>query len=94
LTIEEAEEITPLDNFDPSSVDPAHVLPRSTHPHLIYDPENIVMLSRLFHSRLDTYRHPLTGTPLSKEEHRKWWKRIVGTERLRRLEDKTIVFRD
>lgn len=90
LTIEEAEEISPLDDFDPSLVDPAHVLPRSTHPHLIYDPENIVMLSRLFHSRLDTYRNPLTGSPISKDEHRKWWDRIAGRERIERLYNKGV----
>lgn len=86
LSLEEVNQINPRSEFDPYLFDPAHVLPRSTHPHLVYEPENVVTLSRFFHRRLDTYQSPLTGAPISQQEHREWWARIVGEEKLRKLE--------
>lgn len=69
-------------------VDPAHVLPRSTHPHLKYDPDNIVLLSRLFHTRLDQSKDPVTGKHISKAVRRKWWERIIGPEYYQELLEK------
>lgn len=65
-------------NFLLNYVDPAHVFPRSGYPHMKYDPDNVVLLSRLFHSRLDEYKDPLTGEHLDKESHEWWWKTIIG----------------
>jgi hypothetical protein len=61
-----------------SYVDPAHVFPRSTNPHMKYCEDNVVLLSRLFHSRLDEYKDPLTSEPLDQESHTWWWKTIIG----------------
>lgn len=89
LTDEERERVTPRDEYNPFACDPAHVFPRSTHPHLAYDTDNVVALCRLFHSRLDTFRNPLNGLPLSKAQHREWWERIVGGPRLlKKIENK------
>lgn len=65
--------------------DSAHVFPRSVYPHMKYDPDNVVLLTRLFHSRLDHFQHPVTGKQISKEEQIGWWVRIVGTKRYDRL---------
>jgi len=62
------------------TIDPAHVIARSQSPKLIYCERNIVMLGRLFHSRLDTMQNPLTGKPIIKEEVESWWIRIIGYE--------------
>lgn len=62
------------------TIDPAHILSRSSRPDLIYCEENIVMLGRLFHGRIDSLQNPLTGAPISTEERKNWWIRIVGEE--------------
>lgn len=70
------------------TVDPAHVFGKGAYPHLKYDEDNIVLLSRLFHSRLDHFYDPLTGSSIDKETQERWWKLIVGEERYNRLEEK------
>jgi predicted nucleic acid-binding protein len=71
------------------TLDPAHVLSRSSTPCLVYDPENIVILGRLFHSRLDNLQNPLTGESVSVEERNQWWIRIVGQELWDSLNDRS-----
>lgn len=60
------------------TLDPAHVIPRSISRNLYYEPRNIVLLDRTFHSRLDFGHNPLNGKVISKEEVAWWWQRIVG----------------
>ena len=48
--------------------DPAHVYSRATHPSLTNEVSNVISLSRVFHSRIDTYRSLLTNKPITKEE--------------------------
>ena len=62
-------------------LDPCHVFGRGAYPHMKYDLDNIVSLHRLFHSRLDEYRHPFTGDSISHKEIYEWWKKIVGAKR-------------
>ncbi len=59
-------------------LDVAHIKPRSTHPELYYDPENLLLLSRYFHSLLDSYIHPVTRTSITSEERDVWFQRIVS----------------
>jgi len=59
------------------NVDCAHILSRSQYPKYIYVCDNIFLLGRLFHSRLDTYKNPLTGENISSEERDKWFERIM-----------------
>lgn len=58
-------------------VDRAHIFRKSNYPHLKYNVDIIVPLNRWSHSCLDQYRHPITGVPISNEEHLYWWRRIV-----------------
>jgi len=62
-----------------SIIDHAHILPRSTHSYLKYDVDNIVLLSRLFHSRLDEFRDPITGEYIGKVMAGQWWQYILGS---------------
>jgi hypothetical protein len=56
--------------------DAAHIKPRSTHPELYYDLDNLLRINRYFHILLDTYRHPVTQRPITAEERENWFKRI------------------
>jgi len=53
-------------------IDHAHLDAISEKPELKYDKNNIVCLSRFFHSRLDQYKNLLTGCSISKEERQKY----------------------
>lgn len=55
-----------------SNLDPAHILSRAQRPDLTYDSDNIVIINRLFHQRIDTNRHPLTGKGVPKEQATAW----------------------
>lgn len=69
------------------TIDRAHVFRRSGYRHMRYMTENIYCLYRLFHSRLDSYKDPLTGNPIDDMMVRDWWIRIIGMERYEWLED-------
>lgn len=66
-------------------VDPAHIFGKGAYPHMKYDPDNIILLSRLLHSRIDHYTDPITDKTITKKEHIDWWIRIVGKQRYDRL---------
>ncbi len=70
-----------------SMCDPAHFLPVSTHPELLYDVNNIYIINRYSHDNLDNCRCPLTGKPITKEERDNWWKRIIGEETYTNLKE-------
>ena len=61
-----------------TKLDLAHIIPRSQSAELYYEPSNIILLSRLVHSNLDTYHDPITGKAITKEEQERWWRYIVG----------------
>jgi hypothetical protein len=61
-------------------LDCAHVIPRSVSKNLYYEPKNIVLLDRTFHSSLDFEQNPLDGKVTSKINIELYWRRIVGDE--------------
>jgi len=61
-----------------NQLDCCHIFPVSANPELTYCSSNIVLLNRYSHQSLDSYRHPVTGEPISKEEVMDWWKKIAG----------------
>ena len=63
-----------------ATIDAAHVFGKGSHPWMRFLPDNIVCLNRFSHLSLDTGRSPLSGKLISKEEHDRWWERIVGEE--------------
>lgn len=62
-------------------LDGAHILSRSTHPDLKYDPYNVILLNRASHSLLDSFHDPITGKSITEEEQTEWWIWIVGKSR-------------
>ncbi|MBD3216506.1 MAG: hypothetical protein GF311_28085 [Candidatus Lokiarchaeota archaeon] len=69
-------------------IDIAHVFEKSVYPHLKYDIDNVVCLYRYFHNRLDSQKDPITGEPVSKEDIKAWWVRIIGDKLYLDLEAK------
>lgn len=63
-----------------NTLDPAHVYPVSTHPQLVYNEDNLVLLNRYSHENLDSLRDPVWGKPISYEEMMLWWEKIAGKE--------------
>lgn len=89
LTRKEIEEVKDQTGyFLLDTEDYAHVFGRGVYPHLKYDPDNVVMLTRLFHSRLDHFYNPISGEQIDKKEQEEWWIRIVGIKRYKRLKKK------
>lgn len=60
-----------------NTLDPAHYLPVSGRPDLCYKSYNIVLLNRYSHECLDSYKNPITGESITKEEVKLWWERIL-----------------
>lgn len=85
---EEIKKLFDNGNFLLDTIDPAHIFSRSGYPFLKYDKDNVVPLNRFSHSCLDTMRDPITGEPITKEQHKLYWVYISGIERFERLEEK------
>lgn len=68
-----------------SILDPAHVIPASAAPHMIYDEDNIVLLNRYSHEQLDYNRNPVNGKSITKDEVSLWWAKIVGLDKYQEL---------
>ena len=64
-----------------SRIDAAHFLPVSERPDLCYDPNNICSLNRYSHEMLDSFRDPVTGASISKEDVLDWWIRIIAANK-------------
>ena len=69
-------------------VDIAHVFSRSGYPYMKYDLDNVIPLNRYSHSCLDTMKDPVSGNPITKEQHELYWKYIVGQEKYLELEER------
>lgn len=71
-----AKEYYSLKNGSPTTIDHAHIFSAGAHPDKIYWPDNVVLLSRFIHRRMDDFQSPLTGDTITKNEHFYWWYRI------------------
>ena len=59
------------------TIDPAHVITVSRNYSMCYDEDNIISLNRYSHENLDSYRDPITGRSITREEVNKWWVRLL-----------------
>ena len=75
-------------SYETNKLDVAHIFPKSTYPKLRYDTNNAVLLTRMFHNRLDEQNDPVTGKPISKEKTNEWWEFIIGSEHYKQLLEK------
>lgn len=71
-------------------IDPAHVFGKGAYPHMKYDVDNVVCLSRLFHSRLDSYHDPISGESITNYVHNNWWIKIVGKQQYEILKRRAL----
>ena len=62
------------------TLDPAHVLPVSKHPSIMYKACNILTINRIAHEALDHSRSPITGEVISSDRIKNWWKLILGRD--------------
>lgn len=70
-------------------LDPAHIFPVSTHPHIMYDPDNLMQLNRYSHTNLDNCKDPITGDSITREERQAWWARLAQFD-IQILEDRQV----
>lgn len=68
-------------------LDVAHIVSRSQSSKLYYDMDNLLSLRRIFHSRLDKYKDPITGKSILKEDRDYWFIRIIGKSLFERLQN-------
>jgi len=68
-------------------IDPAHYKSRGSFLDLKYEPDNVVVINRISHSRLDIGKSPIDGKTITKEEWHQWWELILGKERKERLDN-------
>ncbi len=71
-----------------NQLDMAHVFNKSSRPDLKYDIDNVIMIKRIFHNRLDCQLDPITGKGITKEELKNWWMKIIGKDKYNKLEKK------
>jgi hypothetical protein len=60
------------------TLDRAHIFAASNRPDIIYNPNNVVTLTRFVHRRMDNFQNPLNGDPIDRETHYYWWWRIFS----------------
>ncbi len=58
-------------------LDPAHRISKGSSVSKKYEVSNVWTLNRYSHSNLDSYKHPIKGYNINKEEHDLWWQIIV-----------------
>jgi hypothetical protein len=72
-----------------TQLDVAHIFGKGSYSHMKYDVDNMILLSRVFHSRIDSYQDPLTGRAITKEQRDDWWKFILSPEFYDELENRS-----
>lgn len=86
ITVEERKYI--LENFEyeykqfNKIMTHAHIISRSTAPQLMYDINNIILMSMYFHSLLDRYRDLVTQESIDRQHRENWINRIMHTNKL------------
>jgi hypothetical protein len=60
-------------------IDHAHVFEVGSHPEHYIKTNNVYLLCRGAHRRMDDFQNPLTGKPIDKNEHFYWWWRIMNS---------------
>lgn len=66
-------------------LDCAHVFGKNAYPKMRFIVDNVVLLNRVSHGWLDVGKSPINGKPITVEEKRIWWERIVGKKIYGRL---------
>jgi len=72
-----------------NQIDLAHIFPRSTHPELKYDSDNVIFVNRYCHSLLDEFKSPITEERITVEDKTNFFLLMLPKDRIERLEQKT-----
>jgi hypothetical protein len=72
-------------------LDTAHVFGKNANPHMRYDLDNVAMLFRTFHERLDQGKSPVSGKTIPHSEKVDWWRRIVGEQLYDILAERSVL---
>jgi hypothetical protein len=81
LTIQEKNELNNIykdELWINVNLDIAHIEGKGENPAQKYNVENVVIIGRLWHGLLDTFKDPITRKPITQEERMNWFKRIKG----------------
>ena len=62
----------------PYPVDHAHVFEVSAYPGYYTNDDNVYLVCRGAHRRLDDWQDPVTGKPSDKSTHWYWWWRVIN----------------
>jgi hypothetical protein len=81
LTAEEKNLVKPRIFKKLKELDPIHVISRSQSKKLYYNPENIIIGQRYFHSLIDSYKDPITLKNMTIQQRSNWFIRVIGKER-------------
>jgi len=58
-------------------LDGAHIIPRLSAPNHVYNENNVILLGRFFHSRIDSYLDLISGEFIGLDGAALWWTRIM-----------------
>lgn len=65
-----------LNHNDFKKIDGAHILPKGPWPQHKYKTSNVILIKRLFHTRLESYNHPITEEFIGREAAQQWYLKI------------------
>ena len=57
-------------------IDVAHIESKTSNLSKKYEEDNCMLLNRLSHKYIDSYKNPITGKSISKEERLEWFNRM------------------
>lgn len=87
LTLEEKEFVSKNIYKELEILDGMHIIGRSQSNKLIYDPENVIIAKRYYHTLIDSFKDPFTLKSITKEERDTWFIRFIGIDRWNYLQD-------
>ena len=90
LTADEFAEWSKNQNGVGGILDVAHVFGKGAFPWMRYDEKNVVTLNRYSHFCLDNGKSPIDGKMITDDEHKIWWRRIVGDDDYEYLKSKSL----
>lgn len=60
-----------------TTLDPAHHIAVSSNAKIMYDVDNVYLVCRFHHTRIDNRQNPYTGEKITAEEQEAFWQRAM-----------------
>lgn len=80
-----------LNHGDFKTIDGAHIIPKGPFPEHKYKVENVILIKRLFHSRLEIGCDPITGEYVGKDKCMEWYLKVWNHSREKSLTNKGML---